>query len=583
MSSSRDEQGRQKLSDRETDEQAKQVKPVGLGQSVEASPAQDNGKSDAGTWEAVLGRENMLNALKRVEKNKGAAGIDGMEVKELRSYLKAHWLEVRGILESGKYRPRPVRRVEIPKPDGGVRLLGIPTVQDRLIQQAIAQVLVPMFEGEFSPQSYGFRPGRNAHQAVQKSQEYIREGYDWVVDIDLEKFFDRVNHDMLMARVARVVKDKRVLKLIRSYLESGVMVNGVVMETEEGTPQGGIVSPLLANIYLHRFDEWWWEHYGGLSTKEKNARRRTKQGNGIMVRYADDFVILWNGDKAGAEKLREEVRQFLAEELHLELSLEKTHITHASEGFDFLGFHIKRYETTLRVKPSEKNIERFKHKIRQVTCHSRGVDNEEHKFIAINRVLRGWINYFRNVSAKSTAIDLDWWVNHRVVRWLMHKHKKHIRWVLERYKVREQNEHHDRDNLAVKDSKGNRHYIYKMSDLPIRPYTYPFHRQNPYLERNDTTMSEIEIPLLDEMWDGASSLRDWRDVRAEVLERDGYRCQQCGSQDNLDVHHRQARHQGGDASPENLVTLCERCHMQTDTIGRPPSQNKDGGRQQKQD
>ena len=250
MNSSWDEPGRQKLSDRETTEQAKQVKPVGLGQSVEPSPAQNSGKSDAGAWEAVFGRENMLNALKRVESNKGAAGIDGMKVEELRSHLKAHWLEVRETLENGKYRPSPVRRVEIPKRDGGVRMLGIPTVQDRLIQQAIAQVMVPMFEGEFSSQSYGFRPGRSAHQAVQKSQEHIREGYDWVVDIDLEKFFDRVNHDMLMARVARVVKDKRVLKLIRSYLESGVMVNGVVMETEEGTPQGGpLTLPTMLQIF----------------------------------------------------------------------------------------------------------------------------------------------------------------------------------------------------------------------------------------------------------------------------------------------------------------------------------------------
>jgi RNA-directed DNA polymerase len=207
VSSSRNEPGRQKLPDRETTEEAKQVKPVGLAQSAEPFPARDNGKSDAGTWEAIFERGNMLTALKRVESNKGAAGIDGMGVKELRGYLKAHWLEVRETLESGKYRPSPVRRVEIPKPDGGVRQLGIPTVQDRLIQQAIAQVISPMFEGEFSPYSYGFRPGRSAHQAVQKSQEYIREGYDWVVDIDLEKFFDRVNHDMLMARVARVVKD----------------------------------------------------------------------------------------------------------------------------------------------------------------------------------------------------------------------------------------------------------------------------------------------------------------------------------------------------------------------------------------
>jgi len=252
VSSSRNEPGRQKLPDRETTEQAKQVKPAGIVQSAEPFPARDNGKSDAGTWEAIFERGNMLTALKRVESNKGAAGIDGMGVKELRGYLKVHWLEVRETLESGKYRPSPVRRVEIPKPDGGARQLGIPTVQDRLIQQAIAQVISPMFEGEFSPYSYGFRPGRSAHQAVQKSQEYIREGYEWVVDIDLEKFFDRVNHDMLMARVARVVRDKRVLKLIRAYLESGVMLNGVVMETEEGTPQGGplTLQTMLQTIFF---------------------------------------------------------------------------------------------------------------------------------------------------------------------------------------------------------------------------------------------------------------------------------------------------------------------------------------------
>jgi len=243
VSSSWDERRRQKPLDRGTTEQTKQVKPMGDVRSVEPFPVRDSGKSGAETWEAVFARENMLTALKRIESNKGAAGIDGMEVKELRGYLKGHWLEVRGALESGKYRPSPVRRVEIPKPDGGVRQLGIPAVLERLIQQAIAQVITPMFEQVFSSHSYGFRPGRSAHQAVRKAQEYIQEGYEWVVDIDLEKFFDRVNHDMLMARVARVVKDKRVLKLIRAYLESGVMVNGVVMETKEGTPQGGPLTP----------------------------------------------------------------------------------------------------------------------------------------------------------------------------------------------------------------------------------------------------------------------------------------------------------------------------------------------------
>src|SRR3990172_9277327 len=305
VSSLRNEQGRQKLPDRETTEQTKQVKPAGIVQSAEPFPARDNGKSDVGTWEAVFERENMQTALKRVESNKGAAGIDGMKVEDLGGYLKTHWLEVREALESGKYRPSPVRRVEIPKPEGGVRQLGIPTVQDRLIQQAIAQVLSRMFEQEFSPYSYGFRPGRSAHQAIQKSQEYIREGYDWVVDIDLEKFFDRVNHDMLMARVARVVEDKRILKLIRAYLGSGVMNNGVAMETEEGTPQGGPLSPLLSNIMLNDLD------------------RELEQRGHKFVRYADDCNIYVKTQRAG-ERVMESVTKYLEKKLKLKVNPKKS-------------------------------------------------------------------------------------------------------------------------------------------------------------------------------------------------------------------------------------------------------------------
>ena len=285
MSSSRDEHGRQKLPDRETTGTSKQVKPVGTVQSAELFPVRDNGKSDVGTWEAVVERENLWTALKRVESNRGAAGVDGMEVQELRGYLKAHWLEVREALESGRYRPNPVRRVEMAKPDGGVRQLGIPRVLDRFIQQAIAQALAPTFEAVFSPHSYGFRPGRSAHQAVQQAQEYIQEGYEYVVDIDIEKFFDRVNHDMLMARVARVVKDKRVLKLIRAYLHSGVMVNGVVTETEEGTPQGGPLSPLLSNVMLHDLDQ------------------ELEQRGHKFVRYADDCNIYVKTQRAGERVL----------------------------------------------------------------------------------------------------------------------------------------------------------------------------------------------------------------------------------------------------------------------------------------
>ena len=233
---------------------------------------QDERTSNAGLWEKIWERHNLLIAMKRVESNGGAPGIDGMMAKELRPYLKEHWLETRAALESGAYRPSPVRRVEIAKPDGGVRQLGIPNVVDRLLQQAIAQVLVPLFELLFSEHSYGFRPGRSAHGAVRQAQTYVQEGYEWCVDIDLEKYFDRVNHDMLMARVARVMKDKRVLKLIRAYLESGVMINGVVMDAEEGVPQGGPLSPLLSNIMLDDLDK----------ELEKCGHK--------FVRYADDCV-----------------------------------------------------------------------------------------------------------------------------------------------------------------------------------------------------------------------------------------------------------------------------------------------------
>lgn len=398
VSSLRNEQRRQKLSDRETDEPTQQVKPVGEVQSAEAFPARDNGKSDVKVWEAVFARENMRTALKRVESNKGAAGVDGMKVSDLRGYLKAHWLEVREVLESGKYQPSPVRRVEIPKPDGGVRQLGIPTVLDRLIQQAIAQVLTPLFEAGFSPHSYGFRPGRSAHQAVQKSQEYIRQGYDWVVDIDLEKFFDRVNHDMLMARVARVVKDKRVLKLIRAYLESGVMVNGVVMETGEGTPQGGPLSPLLSNIMLTDLD------------------RELEERGHKFVRYADDCNIYVKTERAG-ERVLESVKQYLEKRLKLKVNPQKSKVERATR-VKFLGFSFWKRKGEVFIRLANRTKERFAEKIRRLTkrtCSGKMEDivNE------INRYTRGWIGYYRLAVTPSVYQGLDEWIRRRLrqIQW----------------------------------------------------------------------------------------------------------------------------------------------------------------------
>ncbi len=411
MSSLWNEQRRQKPSDRETGEVTQQVKPVGEVQSAEPFPARDNGKSDESdglslsklVWEAVFARENMQTALKRVESNKGAAGIDGMKVTDLRGYLKAHWLEVREALESGKYQPSPVRRVEIPKPDGGVRQLGIPTVLDRLIQQAIAQVLTPMFEEGFSAHSYGFRPGRSAQQAVQQSQEYIREGYEWVVDIDLEKFFDRVNHDMLMARVARVVKDKRVLKLIRAYLESGVMINGVVMETEEGTPQGGPLSPLLSNIMLTDLDK----------ELEKRGHK--------FVRYADDCNIYVRTQRAG-ERVLGSVKQYLEKKLKLKVNPKKSKVERATRA-KFLGFSFWKQKGEVYIRLANRTKERFVEKIRALTRRTRSGKMED-IVGEINRYTHGWIGYFRLATTPSVYQELDEWMRRRLrqIQWKRWKH-----------------------------------------------------------------------------------------------------------------------------------------------------------------
>lgn len=403
MSSSWDEQGRQKPLDKGTGAPAKQVKPAGVVRSVEASPAQDNGKSDVGVWEAVFERKNMQTALKRVESNKGAAGIDGMDVKELRSYLKEHWLEVREALESGTYQPSPVRRVEIPKPDGGVRQLGIPPVLDRLIQQAIAQVLTPMFEAVFSEHSYGFRPGRSAHQAVQQAQAYIAEGNEWVVDIDIEKFFDRVNHDMLMARVARVVKDKRVLKLIRAYLNSGVMVNGVVMETEEGTPQGGPLSPLLSNIMLDDLDK----------ELEKRGHK--------LVRYADDCNIYVRTQRAG-ERVLEGVKEFLEKKLKLKVNPKKSKVEKATKA-KFLGFSFWKRKREVYVRIANRTKERFMEKMRNLTRRTRSGKLEDVLW-DVNQYTRGWMAYFRLATTPSVYQQLDEWTRRRLRQLLWKRWKR---------------------------------------------------------------------------------------------------------------------------------------------------------------
>ena len=373
------------------------VKPEAQSEEGTETPTAGSGaESQAGNerlMEVILERENLKQALRRVEVNKGAAGVDGMRVKELRAHLKQRWAALREELLSGTYQPAPVRRKEIPKAGGGMRKLGIPTVVDRFIQQAVLQVLQDDWDATFSAHSYGFRPGRTAHQAVAQAQEYINAGYDTVVDIDLEKFFDRVNHDVLMSRVARRVADKRVLKLIRAYLNSGVLENGLVSPTDEGTPQGGPLSPLLSNLLL---DEW-----------DREVERRGHR----FVRYADDCNIYVRSQRAG-DRVLVGMKDFLTRRLRLRVNEQKSAVGKPSER-KFLGFSFTSQAPTRR-RIAPQSVKRFKERVRDFTKRGR---NLKCVVTDLSRYLRGWVGYYGNTEWKSQLRELDGWVRRRLRRY----------------------------------------------------------------------------------------------------------------------------------------------------------------------
>jgi RNA-directed DNA polymerase len=342
--------------------------------------------------EEVCERENCKQALKRVKANKGSAGVDGMTVHELPEYLKQHWPAIREQLLSGTYKPQPVKRVEIPKPDGGVRKLGIPTVLDRFVQQAVMQVLQRKWDRTFSEHSYGFRPERSAHQAVEKAQQYIAEGYRFVVDLDLEKFFDRVNHDRLMAKLAERVSDKRLLKLIRAFLTAGVMENGLVGPVDEGAPQGGPLSPLLSNIVLDELDQ---------ELEQRGLR---------FVRYADDSNIYVRSRRAG-ERVMANIARFLSERLKLRVNQQKSAVARPWER-KFLGFSFTNQQQPKR-RIAPKTVERFKERIRELTSRTRGVGIERMAG-DLTQYLRGWLGYFGKCETTRVLENLDKWTRRRL-------------------------------------------------------------------------------------------------------------------------------------------------------------------------
>lgn len=369
--------------------------PNGLSEGTETLTAKRVTESPAigeQLMEEVCERENCKRALARVKANKGSAGMDGMTVQQLPEHLKQHWPAIREQLLRGSYKPQPVKRVEIPKPDGGMRKLGIPTVLDRFTQQAVMQVLQGRWDRTFSEHSYGFRPGRSAHQAVEQAQKYIAEGYRWVVDLDLEKFFDRVNHDRLMAKIAERVGDKRMLKLIRAFLTAGVMESGLVKAVDEGTPQGGPLSPLLSNIVLDEFD--------------RELERRGLR----FARYADDSNIYVRSRRAG-ERVMKSITRFIAAKLKLRVNQQKSMVGRPWER-KFLGFsYTANRQPKRRIAP--KAVERFKGRIRELTSRTRGVSMER-MAEELSRYLRGWIGYFGKCETPSVLEGLERWFRRRL-------------------------------------------------------------------------------------------------------------------------------------------------------------------------
>jgi RNA-directed DNA polymerase len=394
--------------------------------------------------EEVCRRDNLIRALKRVRSNRGSPGVDGMTVDELPGFLKEHWPAIRKQLLSGAYRPKPVKRVEIPKPGGGVRKLGVPTVLDRFLQQAVLQVLQRDWDRTFSRWSYGFRPGRSAHQAIAQAQKYQAEGYRHVVDMDLEKFFDRVNHDMLMGRVAKRVADKRVLRLIRAFLSAGVMEDGLVGPTDEGTPQGGPLSPLLSNLVLDDLD--------------RELERRGLR----FVRYADDCNVYVRSQRAG-ERVLKSLKRFVTRKLKLKVNESKSAVGRPWER-KFLGFSFMDCPKARRcIAPQA--LERFKRRVRALTRRTRGV-SPERMVKQLAGYLYGWRGYFAYCDTPSVLDHLDSWIRRRLrsVVWKQ--------WRQGRTRFAELRKRYVRKNLAAR-AAGSTHGPWRLSRSPALSFALP--------------------------------------------------------------------------------------------------------------
>ena len=376
---------------------------------VQSAVRPENGERAVRTpnlLERILNRDNLNNAYKRVKANKGAPGVDGMTVEEALPWLKEHGKELTDSILQGKYKPDPVRRKEIPKPDGGVRKLGIPSVKDRIIQQAIAQMLMPICEPIFAEGSYGYRPGRSAQDAIYKIRGCYDEGYEWAVLLDLSKYFDTLNHEILLNLLRKEIDDERVIQIIKRFLKSGVMDNGVVMATDEGSPQGGPLSPLLANIYLNVFDH-------------EYERRGVP-----VIRYADDIVLLCKSERAAGRLLESSIR-YLEGKLKLKVNRDKSHIAkvNAKKKFKFLGFAFGKGKDGLFIRVHQRSLLKAKNKLRELTKRNRG-RNVRDIMAEVKRYMQGWLNYYAIADMKNTMAEWNKWLRRRIRMYIWKQWKK---------------------------------------------------------------------------------------------------------------------------------------------------------------
>lgn len=524
----------------------------------------------------VKNRDWLEKAKQNILKNKGAntPGIDGVKGRDLTEKEWQDLLEqTLQELQDGTFEPMPVRRTYIPKANGKLRPLGIPTIKDRVVQEILRMLLEPIYESHFLKCSHGFRPERSTMTAIDRVQYLANKvrKYYWVVEGDIQGCFDNIPHDKLIQAIRKVIVDEKLLALIWKFLKAGYEENQSVYHPDTGTPQGGIMSPLLANIYLHEMDKIWQDRYQNLTNHQKQRRRQTGQGNIELVRYADDFLIMTNGTKATTETAKAEFAKIL-QEMELRLSPEKTLITHLNDGLEFLGFHIQRRnrlskvnEKALYTTATKRNMQRYKEKIRKLLADTHG--DIVNKIRAVNRVVRGWGNYYRHVQSARVRQTLDHWTYLAMFQWLFRKHGGNVgkKQLYTQYIV-----------LNARGSKvlgyGTVH-LARMGSIPYERYLKPKGGiQNPYLTAKTACPTlATDDPLEEETWDGTSTQSPYALIRQDLLMQSGSICHDCRQKFpdyQLHAHHIQSPKEGGKHRNSNLRLLCPSCHQKTESYGR---------------